>query len=604
MDDVPSWERRYRAPRVEFPVWARSAPDRLVHLSTESGSLQAWAWDLVDGSRRRVSDEPVGVTEAHSTADGSGVVWFRDTSGDESGGYVVAPFAGGEARPLEEALPSGWPGGLAPGRAVWAAGLSDATGFAVYAFGDGRGVRELHRSTVHAALGGWEGTGAELAALSADELLLCIEHAEQGDIVRPALRVLDLRTGEAVADLWDGAGLGLEAAAWSPLPGDQRLAVVHEREGFARPAIWNPVTGERTDLRVEAEGDVHVLDWWPDGTALLVVETREGRSRLLRLELTGEAAHVPHPAGTVRRARVRPDGDVWLEVASGSEPPRLLSATGRTLLAVDGEPAPPGRPYRSRRVTNPAGDSVHGFLVTPAGEPPFATVMWVHGGPTWLYSDDWRPDFQTMVDHGFAVALPNYRGSTGYGLAWRDRLVGDIGLPETEDVLAWLDQLVEEGTADPDRTVMCGWSWGGYLTLLMLGLHPERFAAAVAGVPVGDYAASHEGLSPPLAAYDRYLLGGTLQEQAELVRERSPITYADHVRTPVLCLIGEHDSRCPPAQAYRWVDAVRARGGDVEVYSYATGHSSFVVDEELRQMRAVLDFLHRKLGVREGRRDA
>ena len=118
----------------------------------------------------------------------------------------------------------------------------------------------------------------------------------------------------------------------------------------------------------------------------------------------------------------------------------------------------------------------------------------------------------------------------------------------------------------------------------------------VAGVPVGDYAASHEDLSPPLQAYDRYLLGGGIDEKAELVRERSPITYADRVRTPVLCLIGEHDSRCPPRQAYLWVDAVRARGGDVEVYSYETGHSSFVVDEEISQMRAVLDFLEELVG--------
>jgi dipeptidyl aminopeptidase/acylaminoacyl peptidase len=592
---MPDWERRYRAPRVELPAWARDRPDRLVHLSTESGSLQAWTWDLASGERRQVSDEPVGVTEAHPMPGGSGVAWFRDRSGDESGEYVVAPFEGGEARPLLEGLPRGWPGGLALGRTVSAVGLSDAAGFAIHAVAGSGETRELYRHPVYAELAGWGRGGVDLAALSADERLLCLAHVEQGDIVRPALRVLDPHSGESVGELWDGPGLGLSAAAWSPLPGDQRLAVVHEREGFGRPALWNPLTGERSDLQVAADGEVDVLDWWPDGSALLVVETYEGRSRLSRLELTGESEPIAHPEGTVRRARVRPDGAVWLEVASGVDPPRLLAAGGGQLVVPEGGVAPPGRPFLPRRTPNPAGEPVHGFLVKPAGEPPFPTVMWVHGGPTWMYADDWHPDFQTLVDRGFAVALPNYRGSTGYGVAWRDRLVGDIGFPELEDVLAWLDALVEDGTADPGRTVMAGWSWGGYLTLLMLGLHPERFAAGVAGVPVGDYAASHEDLSPPLKAYDRYLLGGTLQEKAELVRERSPITYADRVRAPVLCLIAEHDSRCPPRQAYAWVDAVRARGGDVEVYSYETGHSSYVVDEEVRQMRAVLDFLEREL---------
>jgi dipeptidyl aminopeptidase/acylaminoacyl peptidase len=592
---MPDWERRYRAPRVELPVWARDRPERLVHLSTESGSLQAWAWDLATGERRRVSDEPVGVTEAYPTPDGSGVVWFRDRSGDESGEYVVTPFEGGRARPLFEGLPTGWPGGLALGRTVSVVGLSDAAGFAVHAVDASGETRELYRHPVYAELGGWRRSSVGLAALSADERLLCLVHGEQGDIVRPALRVLDPHGGDAVGDLWDGPDLGVSAAAWSPVPGDQRLAIGHEREGFERPALWNPVTGERTDLRVAADGDVDVLDWWPDASALLVVETLDGRSRLLRLELTGETTPIAHPEGTVRGARVRPDGAVWLEVASSVEPPRLVVAGGGALLVPEGGVAPRGRPFRPRRTQNPAGESVHGFLVTPEGRPPFPTVMWVHGGPTWMYGDDWHPDFQTLVDRGFAVALPNYRGSTGYGVAWRDRLVGDIGLPEVEDVLAWLDALVEEGTADPERVVMAGWSWGGYLTLLMLGLHPDRFAAGVAGVPVGDYAASHEDLSPPLKAYDRYLLGGTLEEKAELVRERSPITYADSVRSPVLCLIAEHDSRCPPRQAYAWVDAVRGRGGDVEVYSYDTGHSSYVVEEEIRQMRAVLDFLERKL---------
>jgi dienelactone hydrolase len=595
MEGVPVWERRYRAPRVTFPAWARRAPSRLVHLSAESGSLQAWAWELETGRRWPVSREAVGVTEAYPTPDGSGVVWFRDASGDESGQYVVTPFEGGEARPLVTSLPWGWPGGLALGERVSVVALSDANGFAIYAFEEGAAARELYRHALYAELAGGE-RSPELAALSSDERLVCISHGEIGDVVRPALRVLDTETGDTVADLWDGDGLGLAAAAWSPLPGDQRLAILHEREGFVRPAIWNPVTGERSDLRLDAEGDVHVLDWWPDASALLAVETREGRDRLFRLELTGEAAPVSHPDGTIRRARVRPDGEVWLEVASGAEPPRLLVADGEPLLPALNGVAPPGRPFRSRRTSNRAGESVHGFLVTPAGEPPFPMVLWVHGGPTWMFADDWEPNFQTLVDHGFAVALPNYRGSTGYGVAWRDRLVGDIGFPEVEDVLAWLDALVADGTADPDRAVMVGWSWGGYLTLLMLGLHPDRFAAGVAGVPVGDYAASYEDLSPPLQAYDRYLLGGGMDEKAELVRERSPITYADRVRTPVLCLIGEHDSRCPPRQAYLWVDAVRARGGDVEVYSYETGHSSFVVDEEIRQMRAVLDFLDRKLG--------
>jgi dipeptidyl aminopeptidase/acylaminoacyl peptidase len=149
--------------------------------------------------------------------------------------------------------------------------------------------------------------------------------------------------------------------------------------------------------------------------------------------------------------------------------------------------------------------------------------------------------------------------------------------------------------ADPDRVVIGGWSWGGYITLLALGLHPDRFAAGVAGVPVGDYMASYDDSAPSLQAYDRSLVGGVVHDVPELIVERSPITYVDRVRAPLLVLVGEHDTRCVPGQIHRYVDALREAEGDVELYSYGEGHSSYVVEEELREWRTVLAFLRRRV---------
>jgi dipeptidyl aminopeptidase/acylaminoacyl peptidase len=117
-------------------------------------------------------------------------------------------------------------------------------------------------------------------------------------------------------------------------------------------------------------------------------------------------------------------------------------------------------------------------------------------------------------------------------------------------------------------------------------------------VPVGDYAAGYDELSPDLQAYDRYLLGGkTPHEVPELMAERSPIVYAERVRTPTLVLVGRNDSRCPYGQAMAWVHAVRSAGGDVEVYEYDSGHSSYDVDEVVRQTKLGVDFLTRHLRV-------
>ncbi|HEY6677842.1 MAG TPA: S9 family peptidase, partial [Actinomycetota bacterium] len=95
-DPMPLWERRLRAPYLQFPDWSRHAPDRLVLISNESGSDQVYAWDRAAGTRRRVTDEPIGVILATVSGDGDRAVWLQDTTGDESGEWMAVPFEGGE----------------------------------------------------------------------------------------------------------------------------------------------------------------------------------------------------------------------------------------------------------------------------------------------------------------------------------------------------------------------------------------------------------------------------------------------------------------------------------------------------------------------------
>ena len=182
------------------------------------------------------------------------------------------------------------------------------------------------------------------------------------------------------------------------------------------------------------------------------------------------------------------------------------------------------------------------------------------------------PEVQAYVDAGFLVALPNYRGSTGYGRAWRDALTGDPGFTDVDDVTAGLRDVLTRTDVDPSRTVIAGWSWGGYIALMQLGRYPELWRAGIAGVPVGDYEMAYEEEAPALQAMDRALFGGTPAEKPDLYRRANPITYADAVAAPVLFLIGENDSRCPLGQALAYVDRISGAGKRHEVYRYATGH--------------------------------
>ena len=608
--EQPHWEQRFRAPSVTLPEWSPGAPDRLTFASSESGVWQIHALDLSTGQRRRVTDHPIGITEGAPTYDATGVVWFQDETGDESGRWFHQPFNGGPASPFLEGVPHGWNEGLAQGPGITVALISDRDGFHVYASEDGRPAKAVHESTESVALGEphWTARGFDRSGLSADGSLLCFENAEHGDLIHPALRVIDPRTGSTIGEQVD-EGMSLNSVCWSPVPGDQRLAIVHERDGDERPGIWDLGTGERSDLKVGLEGGILGPEaWWPDGTAMLLKHMGNGRERLYRYEIrTGDLTPVAAPPGLIAKARVRPDGRVWFLQSQGDRAPMALDDLGNevvTPLGPDGgalDPdarAPRGQPYQAWAFANPEGQTAHGFYVRPdpakAGSPPWPVIMFVHGGPTSLDMDRWQPEVQAYVDAGFVVGMVSYRGSIGYGREWRDVLIGNIGGPELEDVNAGLKDLVANGIADPRRAVIAGWSWGGYVTLLELGKHPDLWICGVAGVPVGDYAMGYDQLSPLLQAYDRALLGGkTPHEVPELMRDRSPINFADDVTAPVLLLIGENDSRCPYRQAIVYVARLAARGHPHEVYVFSAGHVSFDIDERVRQVGTILNFFER-----------
>ncbi|MBO0685510.1 MAG: S9 family peptidase [Candidatus Dormibacteraeota bacterium] len=574
------WRRRFRAAQLGFPIWARDAPGRLLYSSNQTGRFELFTWDLAGGSRRQVTDRPEGTTRGTLDPAGERVWWFDDDRGSEHGIWMSEPFAGGEP-------PAPAVAGLEP---AYSAGLALARTFAVVGSSTDEGVRvrlASHRSAPLTLYQHHE--HADLGDLSRDEGLLALEHSEHGDHRHPALRILDL-AGDRVAELWDGPGLGLAAGPWSPIPGDQRLLVVHERTGMERPAVWSPLTGELQDLVLDLSGEV-TADWYPDGSALLLHHAHAGRGELYAYQLDScRLRRLEIPAGTVR-ARVRPDGRLWYRHSSGARPPTLLDAGGKEVLSPPGEPTPGGRPYEELQVGR-----VHGFLAEPAGPPPHPTVMLVHGGPEAHDQDAFSARVQAWVDHGFAVAMVNYRGSTGYGREWRDALAANPGLTELEDVTAVRDHLVAAGIADPRRLVLAGASWGGYLTLLGLGRQAEAWSLGIAMVPVADYAAAFEDEMEPLKAYDRALFGGTPAERPEFYRERSPITFVERVSVPVLITAGRNDPRCPLRQIENYVARLRGLNKTHQVYEYDAGHGSMVADEQIRQMELQLSFCHEHLG--------
>jgi dipeptidyl aminopeptidase/acylaminoacyl peptidase len=211
------------------------------------------------------------------------------------------------------------------------------------------------------------------------------------------------------------------------------------------------------------------------------------------------------------------------------------------------------------------GERVHAFLYRPthpacAGAPGERPPLLVksHGGPTAAAWPGLTPGIQYWTSRGFAVVDVDYRGSSGYGRAYRERLRGEWGRLDVDDCTGAALHLAGQGLADPARLTISGGSAGGFTTLCALTFR-DAFAAGCSRYGIGDL----EALARDTHKFEsRYLdaLVGPWPERRDLYRERSPIHHVERLARPVIFFQGLEDRVVPPAQAEAMVAALRARG--------------------------------------------
>ncbi len=586
----PVWKQRFRAARVTLPDWAWFRPEHCVLTSNASGTAEIYAFDAAapeDQALRQLTDRRQGTLHAALTPDGKDVWWFADTDGDEFGVWMVQPWDGaGSPEPAAPGLAPGWPAGLAmalDGTAY--VGRSDDSGTEIWRVptGGGAAVR-IYQSE----------QDASVDDVSSDGQLIALSHSEHGDNRHPALRLVR-PDGATVADLWDGPGKGLDTMGFSPVA--PVLLVGHERRGRPELLLWDGTA--TTEITVDLSGELDA-SWYVEGDALLLDRGERARSELYRVELAGvgdagaqfapQLSRLATPAGVVAGATARPGGDVWLAWTSGASAPRVRNLAGDVVVRPPGPPAPAGAPFQDVLVNTEAGQ-LHALLALPPGPGPHPAVFDIHGGPTAHDEDVYDARTSAFVDAGYAVVLVNYRGSTGYGSAWRDAIEADVGHIELADVAAVRSALVSDGTLDPARTAVTGGSWGGYLSLLAAGTQPELWAAVIAIVPVADYVAAYADEMEPLRAFDRSLLGGSPQQVPERYERASPLTYAANVKAPLLVMAGLNDPRCPIRQVENYLARLDELGTGYEIYRYEAGHGALVTEERIHQMQLELDHL-------------
>jgi dipeptidyl aminopeptidase/acylaminoacyl peptidase len=388
---------------------------------------------------------------------------------------------------------------------------------------------------------------------------------------------------------------GPDGALWF-LSDESGWWTVHRDTGAGPVALHEPRADHAAAQWTLGMADLAVLDtdrvvvrWWDGATAVLgVLDARTGRVE--RLEIEGVAFDQLQAV----------DGEVALrrgltdrlpEVVRGpvGEPPRVLARAG--VVALSAQDVSPAEAWSW---TDTAGLAVHGLLHRPraAGiegppdELPPLLVM-VHGGPTSRTEASFATSTQFWTTRGFAVLHVNYSGSTGFGRAYRDRLLTRWGLLDIDDCVTGALSLALAGQVDPTRLAIRGGSAGGYAVLRAMTTS-RAFAAGTSLFGVGDLAAmaaeTHKFES-------RYLdrLVAPWPEGEAVYRDRSPIHHVARLHGELLLLQGADDKVVPVGQAQLMADAMRAAGREVELTIYpGEGHG-------FRRSDSIVDALSREL---------
>ena len=451
-----------------------------------------------------------------------------------------------------------------------------------------REVRALSRDDLNVWEADWCGDGAVVAVASEDP-------GESSWYAAPLVQI-DVETGEDQVVAKSDVQFGFVAGS----PDGARVAAVEapcsDRQLVSGRAVVVEIASGASSVIELEDADITWLGWRPDGR-LAYASLRRGDTALGHIDpLTGErteawsttdgvGAWAPYAAviGSDGFAFVRQGFDRPLEVAL------VEGGVDRTLASFrhEGHDHARGAIGRAERVTWSARDGleIDGFLLAPAAPGPHPLVLQIHGGPVWSYQE-WFPraSLSWLVSRGYAVLMPNPRGSTGRGRTFLEAVIGDMGGDDARDDLAGVDALVARGDADPDRIGVTGGSYGGYMSCWLPVVDP-RFKAAVAMSPVTDYYSQHWNSN--IGAWDSWFLGGRPEDGAEQYRERSPVFFADRVTTPTLLTAGTEDRCTPQGQAMEFYRALQARGVPVEVVIYpGEGHG-------VRKFPAYLDLITR-----------
>ncbi len=432
------------------------------------------------------------------------------------------------------------------------------------------------------------------------------------------LRVIDLDSGAHI-DLGDADDLMHMTPTLSP-DGAHVACTRHQRVRGAceRPAlhVYEVSGGEGTPVASDWDVWPTLHSWTPDGSSLLATADVAGSVPAFRVDAaSGEITRLltEHAGGSHGQLHaVTTDGATQLvgvrhRMHHPPEPfaaPLAHDAEPRLLACLSGFGPEQGAAIASWRSVVTPGDGetpVQWFLMTPAswseGDAPHASVMWIHGGPIGQASDGWHWRWNPLVlaAAGYVVAMPNPRGSTGFGQEFIEGIWNNQwGAACYRDLMAVADAMETEPCIDSERIAAMGGSFGGYMTN-WIGGQTDRFRALITHAGLYWLSAFHGATDFP--AYFADELGGSPYDDLAAFDLYSPHTRIASWRTPTLVIHGEKDYRVPISEALLLFEGLQHHGVQSELLVYPDENHWILKPRNTRQWyERCVDFLAKHLG--------
>ncbi|REK10011.1 MAG: S9 family peptidase [Planctomycetota bacterium] len=583
------------SPNGEYIAYLLSAPRRPFVDDNGPSWVELHVVDMKGFSRPYVTGE-VSVSSIAWKPDNSGISFLQKREGDEHRSLYVIPLAGGEAQKVLEhdtdiADYSWSPDGKKVAFTATDKPPADEKELKDQGFNQEVYEEDLEMAHVwvaeprkpdrwddsdapkperfevkgHASGVQYSPTGEHLAVSVAPTPLI------DDAYMKRKLHVIKASDGSKVGLIENPGKLG--EYRWSP-DGEHLalLAAEHINDPNAGRLMVAPYTGGKPqDLLPELnDGDATALAWH-NSDLILYLADKGVTSGLGVVSREGEPVQMLVPFGkhAFSSMSVSKDGNRAAIVAHspthplevftmerGDSEPRRLTTSNPWLNAVDLAPQEVVT-YEARD-----GQKIEGLLIHPLNKEEgkrYPLVLVVHGGPEAHFQNGWITRYaepgQLLAANGFAVFYPNYRGSTGRGVQFSMKGQSDYGGKEFDDLIDAIDYLDEEGLIDKDKVGVTGGSYGGFASAWCATKHTDRFAASVMFVGISDMVSKFGTTDIP---NEMFLVHARKMpwDDWEFFKERSPITYAEQARTPILILHGKEDPRVHPSQSmelYRYL---------------------------------------------------